>query len=193
MRKTCSREEFLELSNDISELSDKVLTRRQIEKAEKLSIMLVQSEKSKNQAIEELLHILPIRPKRPLSCCRQELKHLPRFTRDAIKYLGNYIDLLVKWKTYDLTKNPINLRSALGNNIDYLKNEFEDKFVESIRQFSRICVNAQHTFDEGKKRYRFTPKEVVHTVFIVANIGNKLIGNSDFVKHCIEDGVKTTF
>jgi len=189
MRKTCPKEEYLEIGEDILDLSSRILSKNQIEEAENLSIMLTQSKKKREQAIRKILSILPIRPKRPLYYCHHELKYLPRYTRDSMRYLGDYIDFLVKRKAYDITKNSNNLSMSLGSNIKYLKREFDDEFIEILRTFNQIYVNAKHKWDVGERRHLFTPKEVVHSVFIAAIIGEKLKESSEFVKNCAEDKI----
>ena len=84
--KTGDLKEALDISPEVSALARKVLTEAEIEKADNISLMLVEK-KTKNKGILELKNIVGYRPKRPIYYANFELNHLPNWTRDAVRYL----------------------------------------------------------------------------------------------------------
>jgi len=104
--RTGNRAEALMASPEIVGLAQQVLTPEEFDRAIRFSVMLVSSKSKKNQAIQELRRMVSPPPKRPLFYAQHELEFLPRWTRDAIRYLGDYIDVLTKHLAYQLTNAP---------------------------------------------------------------------------------------
>ena len=94
--------EALDISPEVSALARKVLTKAEIEKADSISLMLI-GKGTKNKGIAELRKIVVYRPKRPLSYAYYELGFLPRWTRNAVRYLCDYVDQLCKHWAYICT------------------------------------------------------------------------------------------
>ena len=70
-----------------------------------------------------LLGIYPTvgkQPVRPIFYLYQHLEHLPRFTRDCIKYLCDYIDYLVKFAAGELLQDEKYRTKSLGTNVSKL-------------------------------------------------------------------------
>ena len=78
------------------ELENDTLSCSKLEEAENISLMFAGNKRKKRQAIYQLIEIVAPPPKRPLYYAQNEMKVLPHWTRDGIRYLGDYIDLLVK-------------------------------------------------------------------------------------------------
>ena len=79
--------------------------------------MFVGNKAKKREAIFILMKMVEPPPKRPLYYAQNELRFLPRWTRIAIKYLGDYIDLLVKAMAFEFTKDQRCKERSLGANI----------------------------------------------------------------------------
>src|SRR3989337_3432912 len=93
---TGSKHEVLWSLPIVDELAKETLDPSQLEKAEEIAFMFIGNRTQKTKAIFSLMKMVEPPPKRPLYYAMMELQGLPRWTRDAIRYLGDYIDLLVK-------------------------------------------------------------------------------------------------
>lgn len=124
-------------------------------------------------------------PKRPLYYAQAELRYLPRWTRNAIKYLGDYIDLLVKAMAFEFTKDQRCKESSLGVNIRRLnskKHSISQARVDRIAKYnSFLYLPGKHDFSiPAGRSHRFTCKEVVLTVFITMKLAEDIKKISNF-------------
>ena len=103
--KTGRLEEALLASDEVVQLAKQVLSKEQFNEAIHVSEMLVSSKSDKREAILKLRTLVSPPPKRPLYYAQHELGFLPRWTRNAIRYLGDYINLLTKKLAFKLTAN----------------------------------------------------------------------------------------
>jgi hypothetical protein len=188
LRKTCQKSEYLEIDQEILELSQKVLTNSEIAEANKIAIELTLQSK-RGHAIGTLRSIIGMRPKRPIYYANFHLGHLPRWTRDAVTDLGDYIDQLVKYCVAE-KKTGIFKPKSLGPNLEALKGIVSEELREVLGRFNKIIyVPAKHDFDVKNRRHRFTSKEVVFIVFLTKKLSGKIISISDRARDYSEDKI----
>ena len=185
--RTSKPSDYLKVSQEIMKLAKDVLSKDELEEADKLSLMLVGKKKEKKTARDRLAKLVAPPPKRPLYYCSHEIRFLPRWTRDSVRYLGDYIDVLVKHMTYEFTGNKASLRKSLGKNIAELYQIQDVKslhgtLLETLWRYNKLLYNpSKHDFYVPNSRpHRFTSKEVVFDVFITMKLAEKikLISNS---------------
>ena len=113
-KKTGSSAEALLASEDILLLVKEVLPEPTYLEAERLASMLTGSPSQKKTAGLALIDVLPPPPKRPVYYLAHELELLPRWTREALRIMGDYIDMLTKAATYEKSKDDSIFRVSFG-------------------------------------------------------------------------------
>lgn len=176
---TGRKSERLDALPVVYELAEDTLTSSEIDKAEQISIMLVGSRKQRREAILHLMKLVAPPPKRPLYYAQAEMQALPRWTRDAIRYLGDYIDVLVKALAFECTKNNRCKNYSLGRNLRMLKptkHGIPRELLGNLRKYNSFLYRpGKHDFSVPPGRgHRFTSKEVVFTAFITMKIADKI-------------------
>src|SRR6266566_2211332 len=163
--RTGSASEALTSSAEILNLARQVLTEAEFNRAMNLSVMLVSSKSVKRSAIEELTVLVAPPPKRPMSYAQHEIQFLPRWTRDAIRYLGDYVDVVCRHLVDELWK----VRSgntSFGATIRILETRraLPDNVLSSLRSYNQFLYRpGKHDFQlpQGRKEHRFTSQETV--------------------------------
>jgi hypothetical protein len=162
----------------VHELAKDTLSPSQLEEAEDISIMLAGSKSRKREAIYRLIEMVAPPPKRPLYYAQHELEFLPRWTRNGIRYLGDYIDLLVKALAFEITKDTHCTRNSLGTNIHMLspkKYGVPQELVDKLKKYNSFLYQpGKHDFNTRGRRHRFTSKEVVFTAFITMKLADEI-------------------
>ena len=176
MRKTCDKYERLILDEDILSLAQ-ILLPEKIELADKLSEDLCNGKKTRERARIYLMNMVKPPPKRPLYYCHYEIRHLPRWTRNVVRYLGDYIDLLERMAlkkfikgNYKPGKSPKLVRNRL-------KKFISEQLFNEIEEYDRLFWRpSKHDFNvnESMKRNRFTSREAVYCIFITLELANKI-------------------
>ena len=118
-----------------------------------------------------------------------EMRDLPRNTRDCIRYLGDYMDLLVKEMTYELLGRKARHQSLGSNARSLLKKvpETRDLALEIKRYADSIYTPGKHDFSlpPGRK-HRFTAKEVVLVAYITAELARRVLSVSKSARYAVE-------
>ena len=172
--KTGNSSEALTSSPEILGLARQVLSEEQYNRATKLSIMLVSSKSVKRDAIQELTTLVAPPPKRPMYYAQHEMRLLPRWTRDAIRYLGDYVDLVCKHVVQELLKTqPRN--APLGATIDLLEKRtaLHDNILTWLKTYNQFLYRpGKHDFQlpRGRSVHRFTSQETVLTAFVTLRL-----------------------
>lgn len=171
MNKTCNKDEFLVLDEKIRNLADNTLTNDEIKECE-IIVREIIDKKTRIKGIDKLRAKIKGGPKRPLYYADHELSQLPRWTRDTVRYLGDYIDCLVKF----IASNNENMnKKSLGINVKGLKDKIDLELYDKLKLYNdSIYVPAKHDFNTKGKKHRFTTIDVVYTVFITKKL-EKLI------------------
>ena len=90
--------------------------------------------------------------------------------RDAIRYLGDYIDKLVKAMCLDKTKNKKCLHRSLSTNICNLKQLIPKKLYDNITNYNKIYVYSKHVFPNTLPGKSFSNKRINILYFYNCNI-----------------------
>ena len=117
---TGNLKEALDISDEVYALATKVLNDVEIEKTNDISLMIVKK-RTKNKGISELREKVGSQPKRPLYYACIELEYLPHRTRNAIRYICDYVDQLCKHWAYICTQNEAALKGSMGTSLSKIK------------------------------------------------------------------------
>ena len=176
---TCPKGEYLEIQKEIYNLALKVITLDEIKTADNISLDLTSSKERKRKARSQLKIIIGMKPYRPLFYANFHLNHLPRYTRDPIRYLGDYIDHLVKFWSSEINGVHFLIKS-LGVNLKHLKRKINEDLRINLIDYNDLCyVPAKHDFKVIGKRRRFTCKEAVYISFITIALAKQIIQSSE--------------
>lgn len=131
-------------------------------------------------------------PKRPIYYAQYEMLLLPRWTRDALRYLGDYIDILVKSAVFEKSKSKRIFGSSLGPAIDKFELYWPDcsQLAGLLRRYNRFLYrSAKHDFSLplGREIHRFTSREVVLCAFITMNLAKRVTAISSVAKKVMQD------
>ncbi len=161
---------------EVEKLTKDTLSASEFEEAQDVAAMLALN---RLKAIHKLRSLVRPPPRRPLWYVQHELLHLPSWTRDSIRYLGDYIDLLVKAMAFELTGDRNSLRHSLGINLWILgrnKYSIPSDLVDKLKRYNSFLYQpGKHDFDVPFDiDHRFSPKEVVFTVFITRKLADEI-------------------
>ena len=177
--KTGDLKEALDILPEVSALAETTLTITEIEKADSISLMLVRKNTRKN-GINELKEIVGVKPCRPIFYAYHELNYLPHWTRNAVKYLCDYVDQLCKHWAYICTQNEKAMSTPMGKSVTIIKKSTGQKYsnlISNLEEYNKVFyVPAKHDFTlpEGRIEHRITSKEVVYTAFITMKIAQSI-------------------
>lgn len=179
--KTGIKEEAMSVLPEIKKLASDVLTEDELTEADETSEMLIRSEKERKLAVEKLKTLVGKVPKRPLYYLNMELDFLPHWTRDSVKYSGDYLDILVKHLVFYTTNDHKDRNLPMGPALQKVKkygHNIDDQLISDLIEYNSISyVPAKHNFSlpEGRKDHRFSSKEVVLTVFVAMKLGKAIM------------------
>jgi hypothetical protein len=181
---TGKKSEALLADPEIVKLAGELLTTERLEEAECLATMLVGTKSNRNEARRRLIEIVHPPPKRPLYYTQYEFTYLPRWTRDALRYLGDFIDLLLKEALYENTRDEYAFESPMGRTIESIRKtrpDFSPQMIEWLKLFNSFVYRpAKHDFKlpKGREEHRFTSREVVLTAFVTMELADRIAGIS---------------
>lgn len=166
------------INKNIEKLSDSILDNKEIER---ISI-IIQKLKTvdKEKTIRELIEFVGIVPKRPLYYVAIDIKNLPSHgTRNIIRYLGDYIDQLVRFTLEDKKFLAQWFLKPLGPNIQKLKKYIDVDFYELLKLFNIIYTQAKHDFEHYEDKSLFNYKDAVYMIFITKKLASRLLDISE--------------
>ena len=170
-------------------MAEEVLAPEKLKEADFVADTLVKSKRNRKWAISKTIVEVGIRPSRPLFYWAQEMKALPRNTRNCIRYLGDYIDLLTKELSHELLDRNARLNS-LGTNARLLiqKSPNVKVLVETLKKYSDVLYTpGKHDFSLPPGRtHRFTPKEVILAAYVTSVVGKQILSTSSFARIAVE-------
>jgi hypothetical protein len=163
--------EALLADEQVLSLAKELLPENTYTEAENLAEMLTESRSNKAAARSQLISVLLPPPKRPIYYLEREIRSLPRWTRNAMRYLGDYIDMLVKAAAYEKLNERDIFRNPLGPAIDKFKIAYpnERTLASYLSRYNRFLYKgAKHDMKLpiGRKEHRFTSREVVLCIYI---------------------------
>ncbi len=186
---TGKRSEAAQALPEVIDLAKDVLSEEKYQEAENVARKLLGSKKESWRAKAKLKLEIGIHPSRPLFYLWPLLDGLPRYTRDSIRYSGDYLDLLVKELTNEKIGGKARKRS-LGSNSKTLKKkvpELGDLSTFLIRYCNFLYNPGKHDFSRPSGRsHRFTAREVVLTVYITAELGRRIFSISENAREAVE-------
>lgn len=175
---TSSKEEYLDIQKEILNLAQRTLSKEEISLAEEISIGLVSSKKKKENARLKIRNIVGVKPSRHLFYANADLRFLPRYTRNPIRYLGDYIDHLVKFLSSEINGEKF-LTKSLGINLKQLKGKIEENLRLKLVDYNNFCyVPAKHDFNLNGRKHRFTAKEAVYIAMLTITLSKAILINS---------------
>ncbi len=130
--------------------------------------------------MQRLTSLVKPPPKQPLSDAQQALLTLPRFTRDAIRHLAGYIELLVRAWSFELTGDAESKTRSLGSNVRRIEPKkfgAPSALVDQLKRYnSFVFTPARHDFTIFKsQRHRFTAREVVLIAYITMRLAERIM------------------
>jgi len=190
--KTSDAAEYLLANKEIISLAKDVLSDQKYTEAENIALQLTGKKKDKDLARERLIDIVQPPPKRPIYYAQYEITFLPRWTRDTLRYLGDYIDMLVKSAVYEKTKDTRIFNSSLGPAITHFQKHWpgNDSLADLLIRYNKFLYrSAKHDFalPSDRKMHRFSSREVVLTAYITMELGNRICDISSVAKAARND------
>lgn len=149
----------LDVLPEIQSLANRILSVEKIQEADIVSRKLLGSRDERRWAIATAALEVGLKPSRPLLYWSVEMRGLPRNTRDCVRYLGDYVDLLVKEMTQELLGGSARRRS-LGSNAKLL--------VKKAKQIGKLATKLESFSDciytPGKHDFSLPPwsKTLIH-------------------------------
>jgi hypothetical protein len=190
--KTAKHSEYLLASREIVSLAQEILAGQEYLEAEDLAEKLTGTRREKDFARQRLMEIIKPPPKRPLYYAQHEIQYLPLWTRDALRYLGDFIDMLVKAAIHEKTRDSRIFRSSLGPAIDKFQAYWPNSktLCDLLRKYNSFLYRgAKHDFTlpSGRRAHRFTSREVVLTAFITMNLADRITAVSTMAEKVRRD------
>jgi hypothetical protein len=173
------RKEALDALLEIESLAKEVLTQEKYEETTLVANTLLKPWKKRQWAHAKLGMEIGLRPTRPLLYLWPLIQGLPRGTRDCIRYLGDYIDLLTKEMAFEYVGGNAR-RCSLGINVVRLS---KPNLPPEIQAIAKILIRYnEFLYTPGKhdfslppgRKHRFTAREVVLTTYISAVIAQRI-------------------
>lgn len=172
---------YLVMTPEMRYFSKELLSDSDFREADSLSWSLAQGTKRmRMDARGHLMEIVKPPPKRPLEYAQHEIQYLPQSTRNSIRYLGDYIDLLVKAFAFEVTKNPRCKQTSLNGNLQRLnsiKYGVPSQLIENLRRYNALFYNpAKHDFSTPPpdREHHFTSMETIYLVFLTMKLAEDI-------------------
>ena len=190
--KTAESANYLSADDEIVVLATEVLSPKAYEEAEQTTIQLTGKKKDKDLARARLMQIVSPPPKRPIYYAQMEIEFLPRWTRDALRYLGDYVDMLVKAAAYEKEPDKRIFNLPFGPAIKTFSRNWpsESKLTNFLERYNRFLYRpAKHDFKlpSGRKYHRFTAREVVLSAYVTMQLGEELAKLSEIANSVTMD------
>src|SRR4030042_4651380 len=148
--RTAETSEYLLANSQVVSLAKGVLSDAEYSEAEDLAVRLTKTKREKDYARARLIKLVKPPPKRPIYYAQKEMLDLPRWTRDALRYLGDYIDILVKSAVYEKTRNRRIFDTSLGPAIEQFQRNWPDQgeLASLLRAYNLFLYRgAKHAFN----------------------------------------------
>lgn len=189
---TSDASEYLLAAPEIVSLARDVLSEDDYREAEELANKLTGNKRAKDLARARLVELVKPPPKRPIYYAQHEVQYLPRWTRNALRYLGDFVDMLVKSSVYEKTRDDRVFASSLGPAIAQFRKCWPNhgSLVDLLSRYNRFLYRgAKHDFTlpVNRKSHRFTSREVVLTAFITMDLADRLTSISSVAREVRRD------
>jgi len=179
----------LDVLPEIQSLTNIVLNSKKISEADTVSRRLLGRKDERRRAIANAVLEVGLTPSRPLLYWSVEMRGLPRNTRDCVRYLGDYMDLLVKEMTHEFLGGSARRRSMGSNTKMLLKSAPHVKeLAQKLNSYAEcIYTPGKHDFSlpPGRK-HSFTAKEVVYTAYMTSALAREILSISKNARYAVE-------
>lgn len=172
---------YLNMTPEMHDFAKELLSDSDFREADSLSRNLAQGTKRMRMDVRvRLMEIVKPPPKRPLYYAQHEIQYLPQWTRNSIRYLGDYIDLLVKAYAFETTKNPRCNETSLNGNLQRLssiKHGVPSQLIENLRKYNALFYNpAKHDLSTPppEREHHFTSIETIYLVFLTMQLADDI-------------------
>ena len=181
------RLEALDVLPEIESLAKDTLTEQELAETNLIAERLLGKRDARRWGIAACIIKVGIEPKRPLFYWAQRMEGLPRSTRDCIRYLGDYIDLLVKELAFELLGKG-RKRSLTANCRALLKvPDIEVLAFMLLRYSDFLYTPGKHDFSLPPGRtHRFTAKEVVLCSYVTSKLAKEILRLSRGARIAVE-------
>lgn len=178
------------IHKEIYLLAKELLSDSEMQEAEGLSIAVRRGGKGRKQAIVILQKMIRCKQKRPVYYITEEfLPQFPKHTRDIIRYLGDFVDYMVKFVVKENSRKLSYRDKSLGQNIPVLRRKevLSSELLDQLERYNRhIYVPAKHKFEDIDRLHLFNPLDVVYTLFITVKLRDMLMSNSVAARDYVE-------
>jgi len=179
----------LEILPEIFELARDTLPQDKMKEAVVIAEMIYGAKREREYAKAKLRLLAKPPLSRPLYYLMQEIAGLPRTTRNCIRYLGDYIDLLTKEMTFEFVGGNAR-RTSLGRNARRLVEKAPNikDLAYKLQWFSDfIYTPGKHDFSLPPGRsHSFTLKEVVLATYVAVELAERIKSISKFAREAVE-------
>ena len=183
------KSEALDALPEIVELARNTLPPEKLKEANLIAEMLVGSKKKRKYARLKLALLVYPPPTRPLLYLVPIVMQLPKLTRDCIRYLGDYIDLLTKEMTFEFLGGKAR-KNSLGINAMALEKakQVPSDLTKKLQRYNNFLYNpGKHDFSLPLGRsHRFTSKEAVLTAYISIRLAEEIKLLSKLAREAVE-------
>jgi len=189
---TGKSDEALLADDEIISLAKEFLDNNTYLEAERLALMLVGSKSEKTNARSRLISVLQPPPKRPVYYLPREIKSLPHWTRNAMRYLGDFIDMLVKASAYEKRGDVNIFDSSLRSAVGHFRRAYPEEtkiagWLSRYDQFLYKGVKHDMKLPIARKEHRFTSREVVLCLFVTKELADILTRLSKYALNVRQD------
>lgn len=165
------------------DLTREVLSEEEYLDAEKTAVFLVRNKRTRAAALKRLEILVKPPPQQPLAFAQKALQDLPRWTRDGVKFLSDYIQILVRAMTFEMTGEAASKTRSLGSNIRRIEPKklgLPPALIDHLKRYnSFVYTPARHDFTiEKGQRHRFTSRETVLLAFITMKLAEQIMALS---------------
>ncbi len=182
------RLEALDVLPGIQALAEEMLAEEELAEADIVARSLLGNREEKKWGMAKCVVRVGITPSRPLFYWMLEMRSLPRNTRNCIRYLGDYVDLMVKEMTFELLGK--GRKKSLGANSNLLIEEAPSVagLATKLKKYSDFLYTpGKHDFGlPSGRHHRFTAKEVVLCSYITAILAKEILANSGGARAAVE-------
>ena len=184
--------EALLAATEILALAKELLPKDTYLEAERMANMLTQSKSDKAAARAQLISVLPPPPKRPIYYLAREIRSLPRWTRNAMRFLGDYVDMLAKAAVYEVLSDRDLFGKAFGPTISKFRVAYpkENTLADYLSRYNKFLYrDAKHdmTLPVARREHRFTSREVVLCIYISKELARRIISLSELARKVNND------
>lgn len=139
---------------------------------------LIGSKKDANSARTTLATIVVPPPKRPIYYCQYEMQFLPYKSRDILRDMGDFVDMLVKAAVYERTSSVEVFDSTLAQAINQFEKHLSShpKLTRWLREYNQFLYSPKPASERVRytNQHRFTVRETVLVIFVAMHLADKI-------------------